>query len=295
MSSLYQVFDQMGIEPQFWNICGPTNPFERQLFHEMTYHQRVWLLKSLCDFLLVSWNVFIFWCVRMCAFMHMTFFFMTLLIVHLRIRSFMLIFYFISCFLFYSHSPSNFFLISLPFLSILYLHNTLPILNLFCTLFHLPYLLDNWIFPSPFAPSLFFSLHIIQLFFFLSFLFLPPFCIYTLPSPLPTFLLPCIPHKLSPPKQHNHKTVQEVIAEHTEADQREYHLGRDRDGNEYLHFPQFCGQDLRIYRRAQVPSPEIKVEEEEHKEGSILPIEKVREFKKMMKRIRSVSRRGMGW
>lgn len=86
-----------------------------------------------------------------------------------------------------------------------------------------------------------------------------------------------------------------MIAEHTEADQREYHLGRDRDGNEYLHFPQFCGQDLRIYRRAQVPSPEIKVEEEEHKEGSILPIEKVREFKKMMKRIRSVSRRrGMG-
>lgn len=90
--------------------------------------------------------------------------------------------------------------------------------------------------------------------------------------------------------QHNHKTVQEVIAEHTEADQREYHLGLDRDGNEYLHFPQFCGQDLRIYRRAQVPSPEVEEEEEDYEEGSILPIEKVREFKKMMKRIRSVSR-----
>lgn len=181
MSSLYQVFDQMGIEPQFWNICGPTNPFERQLFHEMTYHQRVWLLKSLCDFLLVSWNVFIFWCVRMCAFMHMTFFFMTLLIVHLRIRSFMLIFYFISCFLFYSHSPSNFFLISLPFLSILYLHNTLPILNLFCTLFHLPYLLDNWIFPSPLCSQSFF-LSPYNSTLFLSFFLIPSPFLYLHPS-----------------------------------------------------------------------------------------------------------------
>lgn len=132
-----KVFDQMGIEPQFWLVCGPTNPFDRQLFHEMTYHQRVWLLKSLCDFLL-----------------------------------------------------------------------------------------------------------------------------------------------------NNHKTVQEVIAEQTEADQREYYLGQDRDGNDYLHFPQFCGQDLRIYRRARVPSPEVEVQTEEVVEGSILPLEKIKEHRKMMRKYR---------
>ncbi|KAK3855736.1 hypothetical protein Pcinc_037881 [Petrolisthes cinctipes] len=132
-----RVFDQMGIEPQFWLVCGQTNPFDRQLFHEMTYHQRVWLLKTLCDFLL-----------------------------------------------------------------------------------------------------------------------------------------------------HNHKTVQEVICDHTEADQREYHLGQDRHGSDYLHFPQFCGQDLRIYRRARVPSPEVTPLEDEVVEGSILPPEKVKEHRKMMKKFR---------
>ncbi|XP_068200989.1 uncharacterized bromodomain-containing protein 10-like isoform X2 [Palaemon carinicauda] len=132
-----KVFDQMGIEPQFWHICGPSNPFDRQLFHEMTFHQRVWLLKSLCDYLL-----------------------------------------------------------------------------------------------------------------------------------------------------NNHKTVQEVISEQPEADQREYNLGRDRNGNEYLHFPQFCGQSLRIYRRARVPSPEIPPQEEEVLQGSILPLEKIKEFRKMIKKYR---------
>lgn len=89
--------------------------------------------------------------------------------------------------------------------------------------------------------------------------------------------------------QHNHKTVQEVIADQTEADQREYYLGQDRDGNDYLHFPQFCGQNLRIYRRARVPSPEVEREEEELVEGSILPLEKIKEHRKMMKKFRHVS------
>ncbi|KAK7066542.1 hypothetical protein SK128_019295, partial [Halocaridina rubra] len=132
-----KVFDQMGIEPEFWLICGPSNPFESQLFHEMTFHQRVWLLKSLCDYLL-----------------------------------------------------------------------------------------------------------------------------------------------------NNHKTVQEVMAEQPEADQREYNLGRDRNGNEYLHFPQFCGQSLRIYKRARVPSPEISPPQEDVREGFILPLEKIKEFKKMVRKFK---------
>lgn len=80
-----------------------------------------------------------------------------------------------------------------------------------------------------------------------------------------------------------------MIADQSETDQREYYLGQDRDGNDYLHFPQFCGQDLRIYRRARVPSPEVEREEEELVEGSILPFEKIKEHRKMMKKFRHVS------
>ena len=91
------------------------------------------------------------------------------------------------------------------------------------------------------------------------------------------------------PSQNNHKTVQEVILEQSEADQREYYLGQDREGNDYLHFPQFCGQNLRIYRRARVPSPEVETRTEEVVEGSILPLDKIKEHRKMMKKYRHVS------
>ena len=38
-----------GIEPRFWDIVGLKNPLEQYTFHELSLHQRVWLLKSLCD------------------------------------------------------------------------------------------------------------------------------------------------------------------------------------------------------------------------------------------------------
>ncbi|XP_023231682.1 uncharacterized protein KIAA2026-like [Centruroides sculpturatus] len=44
-----KVFDIVGIEPDFFNILGDTNPFLKKDFHELTYHQRVWLVKALCD------------------------------------------------------------------------------------------------------------------------------------------------------------------------------------------------------------------------------------------------------
>lgn len=50
--------------------------------------------------------------------------------------------------------------------------------------------------------------------------------------------------------QHNHKTIQEAINEQPIEDLQVYNLGEDRDGNQYLHFPQFCGQDVRIYRQS---------------------------------------------
>lgn len=36
---------------------------------------------------------------------------------------------------------------------------------------------------------------------------------------------------------------------------REYSLGVDAEGNRYIHFPQFCGQDLRVYRVAPIEMP----------------------------------------
>ena len=46
-------------------------------------------------------------------------------------------------------------------------------------------------------------------------------------------------------------------------DQRGQTLGTDRHGNIYIHFPQFCGPDLRIYRQRKPPVPEVVEEEEE--------------------------------
>ena len=40
-------------------------------------------------------------------------------------------------------------------------------------------------------------------------------------------------------------------------DQREYILGYDVDGFTYLHFPQFCGADLRIYKQAKIELPTL--------------------------------------
>lgn len=45
------------------------------------------------------------------------------------------------------------------------------------------------------------------------------------------------------------KSLNEVIESHPLHDQRATKLGSDNDGNEYIHFPQFCGEDLRIYRQ----------------------------------------------
>ncbi|KAK3913182.1 hypothetical protein KUF71_022636 [Frankliniella fusca] len=45
-----KVFELCGIEKEFWNILGDWNQLEDYEFHELSFHQRVWLVKSLCDF-----------------------------------------------------------------------------------------------------------------------------------------------------------------------------------------------------------------------------------------------------
>ena len=36
-------------------------------------------------------------------------------------------------------------------------------------------------------------------------------------------------------------------------------LGTDGDGWRYLHFPQFCGADVRIYKQAPIKYPKIEI------------------------------------
>ncbi|KAG1650418.1 hypothetical protein GQR58_028055 [Nymphon striatum] len=46
------VFEQVGVEPAFFSVMGLVNPFESKDFHDLTFHQRLWMVKSLCDYCL---------------------------------------------------------------------------------------------------------------------------------------------------------------------------------------------------------------------------------------------------
>ncbi|KDR14894.1 hypothetical protein L798_11113 [Zootermopsis nevadensis] len=46
------VFEKLGIEHQFWKIMGDWNPLKEYEFHELTFHQRVLLIKALCDYIM---------------------------------------------------------------------------------------------------------------------------------------------------------------------------------------------------------------------------------------------------
>ena len=46
-------------------------------------------------------------------------------------------------------------------------------------------------------------------------------------------------------------------------DQNAYMCGTDDKGNHYLHFPQFCGADVRIYRRAHIKYPKLNIPKQE--------------------------------
>lgn len=45
-----KIFELCGIEKDFWSILGDWNQLEDYEFHELSFHQRVWLVKSLCDY-----------------------------------------------------------------------------------------------------------------------------------------------------------------------------------------------------------------------------------------------------
>ena len=46
---------QLGLDPTFFDILGDhANPLEKKQFHELSFFQRVWILKALCDNCLVG-------------------------------------------------------------------------------------------------------------------------------------------------------------------------------------------------------------------------------------------------
>ena len=50
-------------------------------------------------------------------------------------------------------------------------------------------------------------------------------------------------------EQETQKSFCEAIEAQPIIDQRGSVLGEDLDGSRYVHFPQFCGSDLRIYKQ----------------------------------------------
>ncbi|KAL4225137.1 hypothetical protein ACF0H5_015830 [Mactra antiquata] len=58
---------------------------------------------------------------------------------------------------------------------------------------------------------------------------------------------------------HNQESLRETIEIQPSEDQREYILGTDNTGQRYIHFPQFCGADVRVYRQAPVKYPKIEI------------------------------------
>lgn len=69
--------------------------------------------------------------------------------------------------------------------------------------------------------------------------------------------------------QENQESLVKTIESQYPDEQKEYKLGEDADGNTYIHFPQFCGVDVRIYRQAYIPEPEFEETEQEMEEEEV--------------------------
>lgn len=84
--------------------------------------------------------------------------------------------------------------------------------------------------------------------------------------------------------QESQESLVKTIESQYPEEQKEYTLGEDADGNTYLHFPQFCGADVRIYRQAYIPEPEFDEPEEEEEEVAVKSPKKRRSevFKKAL-------------
>ncbi|XP_033751211.1 uncharacterized protein LOC117335368 [Pecten maximus] len=55
------------------------------------------------------------------------------------------------------------------------------------------------------------------------------------------------------------ESIRDAIESQPIEEQHDYLLGVDANGTRYLHFPQFCGADLRIYKQEKIPEPKVPV------------------------------------
>ncbi|XP_050409997.1 uncharacterized protein KIAA2026 [Patella vulgata] len=81
------------------------------------------------------------------------------------------------------------------------------------------------------------------------------------------------------------ESIRDAIERQPIQEQREYLLGYDTKGNQYIHFPQFCGADLRIYRQEPFPEPEDSEEEIEEQP----PIAKKKKLESPSKKLNSAT------
>ena len=49
-----RVYEKIGVPERFFEVLGSSFPLDRVQYHELTYYERVWILKGLCDQLFVS-------------------------------------------------------------------------------------------------------------------------------------------------------------------------------------------------------------------------------------------------
>ncbi|KAK6190914.1 hypothetical protein SNE40_002680 [Patella caerulea] len=81
------------------------------------------------------------------------------------------------------------------------------------------------------------------------------------------------------------ESIRDAIERQPIQEQREYLLGYDTKGNQYIHFPQFCGADLRIYKQEPFPEPEDSEEEIEEQP----PIAKKKKLESPSKKLTSAT------
>ncbi|KAJ8298929.1 hypothetical protein KUTeg_022989 [Tegillarca granosa] len=81
-------------------------------------------------------------------------------------------------------------------------------------------------------------------------------------------------HEIGVYKREHQESLRDTIEAQPVEESRCYFLGTDTKGNSYIHFPQFCGADLRIYKQAPLPDPTVFFEEliEKHAEEERQPI-----------------------
>ena len=49
----FQVLETIGVEPEFWNVFPDAPLLNGKDFEELTFKQKVWLLKTVCDTVMV--------------------------------------------------------------------------------------------------------------------------------------------------------------------------------------------------------------------------------------------------